>query len=137
MAAPDDNEEALRARLDKLSGALRKRRGSASGPAQGGGEDSRDGFGSAMSLGLRAASEFAAAIVVGGLMGWQLDRWLGTKPAFLIAFFLIGVVAGVWNVIRVTSPLSRAGAPVKDGPKSGAPAGGLPKSPEGVDDDED
>ena len=128
MAARDDDEQALRARLDKLSGALKARRkAQASTPAQDGGDNSGDGFGSAMSLGLRAASEFAAAIVVGGFIGWLLDRWLGTKPAFLIAFFLLGVVAGVWNVIRVTSPLSRARTPVKD----------EPKTPAGADEDED
>jgi len=131
--ARDDDDEALRARLDNLSGALKaQRQKPGATPPQGGGEESRDGFGSAMSLGLRAASEFAAAIVVGGLLGWQLDRWLGTKPAFLIAFFLIGVVAGVWNVIRVTSPLSRARTPVKDVPNNE-----LPKAPAGDDEDGD
>lgn len=128
MAARDDEDEALRARLDKLSGALKaQRKATASPPAQDGGDNSGDGFGSAMSLGLRAASEFAAAIVVGGLIGWQLDRWLGTKPAFLIVFFLLGVVAGIWNVIRVTSPLSRGKTPVKDGRQA----------PRIVDEDED
>ena len=128
MAARDDDEKALRARLDKLSGDLKARRkATASPPAQDGGDNSGDRFGSAMSLGLRAASEFAAAIAVGGLIGWLLDRLLGTKPAFLILFFLLGVVAGVWNVIRVTSPLSRGKTPVKDGPKA----------PHIVDEDED
>ena len=126
--ARDDEDQALRARLDKLSGALKARRKPAAPmPTQGGGDSSGDVFGSAMSLGLRAGSEFVAAIVIGGLIGWGLDRALGTKPAFLIAFFLLGVVAGVWNVIRATSPLSRAKTPVKDEPK--APSGG--------DDDED
>jgi ATP synthase protein I len=67
-----------------------------------------------MALGLRAASEFVAAIIVGGLIGWGLDAWLGTKPAFLIAFFFLGVAAGVVNVIRATSP-SRGSWPVKGG----------------------
>jgi ATP synthase protein I len=126
--ARDDDDKALRARLDRLSGDLKARRGAAAPvPAKGRGDNSGDGFGAAMSMGLRAASEFAAAIVVGGLIGWQLDRWLGTKPGFLIAFFLIGVAAGVWNVIRATSPLSRAKTPVKD----------EPKPPQAVDEDED
>jgi ATP synthase protein I len=126
--ARDDDDHALRARLDRLSGDLKARRGAgAPGPARNGGDKASDGFGAAMSIGLRAASEFAAAIVVGGLIGWQLDRWLGTKPGFLIAFFLIGVAAGVWNVIRVTSPLSRAKTTAKD----------EPKPPQAVDEDED
>ncbi|HEY4807563.1 MAG TPA: AtpZ/AtpI family protein, partial [Roseiarcus sp.] len=63
-----------------------------------------DGTGSAMSLGLRAGSEFVSAVIVGLGIGWVLDRALGTNPAFLIVFFLIGVAAGIWNVIRLTSP---------------------------------
>ena len=123
MTGADDDDHALQARLDRLSGALKaQRKPPAASPGRESGGDSNDGFGSAMSLGLRAASEFTAAIVVGGLLGWGLDRLAGTKPLFLIAFFLLGVVAGVWNVIRATSPLSRAKTPVKDEPK--APSGG-------------
>ena len=124
--AGEDEERLLRARLDKLSGALEKqRKGSAPRP-----DEARDGgssgkFGSAMGLGLRAASEFAAAIVVGGLIGWRIDVWLGTKPGFLIIFFMLGVGAGVWNVIRVTSP-SRGGT-----------TGGGQQAPPAVDEDED
>jgi ATP synthase protein I len=110
MAEGDEDEDRLlRARLEKLSGDLHKKR-LASQPrpgADGGGDSGK--FGSAMGLGLRASSEFVAAIVVGGLIGWLLDVWLGTKPAFLIIFFMLGVGAGVWNVIRVTSPASRSG----------------------------
>ena len=129
MAAPDDeDDQALRARLDTLSGALKaQRKPAASSSKRQGADPASDGFGSAMSLGLRAGSEFVAAIVVGGLIGWGLDRLAGTKPLFLIAFFLLGVVAGVWNVIRATSPLSRAKTPAKDGPQA----------PPGVDEDED
>ena len=60
--------------------------------------------GSAMSLGLRAGSEFVSAVILGLGIGWVLDRALHTNPAFLIVFFLIGVAAGIWNVIRLTSP---------------------------------
>jgi ATP synthase protein I len=99
-----DDPAALRARLERLSGELR---GRATPPAP---EPKREvkseGVGSAMSLGLRAGSEFVSAVIVGSGIGWVLDRALGTKPAFLIVFFLIGVAAGVWNVIRLTSPKS-------------------------------
>ena len=145
MAEPED-EQALCAKLEALKGALErrsaeKRADKAAGPS----ESERAATASAISLGLRAASEFAAAIVVGGLIGWRLDVWLGTKPAFLIVFFMLGVAAGVWNVIRATSPksppkdrnsrLSDAHAPDKDGRRS-APAAGF-EAPGGADDDED
>ena len=130
----EEDERRLRARLDTLSGALAKQR-KASLPRPGAdGGDSSGKFGAAMGLGLRAASEFAAAIVVGGLIGWQLDVWLGTKPAFLIVFFMLGVAAGVWNVIRVTSPSSRGNLP-QGGPKMAPDA--ARKAPAEAIDDED
>ena len=138
MAQRDSGEEddrLLRARLEKLSGALAKKRmESPPRPDAKDGGDSSGKFGSAMGLGLRAASEFAAAIVVGGLIGWQLDVWLGTKPAFLIVFFMLGVAAGVWNVIRVTSPMPRR-EPSEHG--QAAPPRAEQNAPPEVDEDED
>ncbi len=154
-----DEDAALRARLDKLSGAL-KARAKAPEAAPPPGEAPRaDSAGSAMSLGLRAGSEFVAAVIVGAAIGWGADRLFGTKPAFLIVFFLLGVVAGVWNVIRATSPkggssvrnspLSRANSPDKDVRRSalgadpaasqgGREASGGAREPlDGADDDED
>jgi ATP synthase protein I len=106
-----DEDAALRARLDRLSGALKARKAteaqSARGPAGG-----TDGAGSAMSMGLRAGGEFVSAIVIGAGLGWVIDRALGTSPAFMIVFFLLGMAAGVWTVIRVTSPKGGASAPI-------------------------
>ncbi len=145
MAEPDD-DQALRAKLDALRGALdrrsaEKRTEEAAGPT----DAERAGTALAISMGLRAGGEFVAAIVVGGLIGWQFDRWFGTNPAFLIAFFLLGTVAGVWNVIRATSPkgppkdrnssLSGDAAPDKDVRRSAPMAGN--EAPGGADDDED
>lgn len=67
---------------------------------------------SGISLGLQAGSEFVSAVVIGAGIGWGLDRIFGTNPLFLIVFFLIGVAAGVWNVIRLTSP--RRGGAARD-----------------------
>lgn len=54
--------------------------------------------------GLLIASSFAfEVIIVVGLftaLGYILDRWLGTNPLLLIVFILIGVFAGVYNLIR-------------------------------------
>jgi ATP synthase protein I len=41
-----------------------------------------------------------SAIVVGGLMGYFLDRWLHTKPWLLLVFGGIGFYAGVRDVLR-------------------------------------
>jgi len=44
--------------------------------------------------------ELVLGTVVGGFIGWQLDRWLGTGPFLLLIFFVLGVVAGILNVVR-------------------------------------
>lgn len=41
-----------------------------------------------------------AAIVVGGGLGYFLDRWLHTKPIFLLLFGAAGFYAGVRDVLR-------------------------------------
>ena len=119
-----DEDRALSRRLERLRSDLQARTDVQSVDPQarvsGGRRDS-----SGMALGLRAGSEFVAAIIVGGAIGWGLDRLLSTKPLFLIVFFLLGTVAGVWNVVRATKPLPRAGAADKDG------------APKRADDDED
>jgi ATP synthase protein I len=50
--------------------------------------------------GLQAGIEVVAGVGFGVLLGWALDRWLGTKPLFLIVFFLLGAAAGVLNAYR-------------------------------------
>ena len=109
---PEDRDDpaALRARLDRLSGELKGR--AAPPPAPEPRREAKpDGVGSAMSLGLRAGSEFVSAVIVGLGIGWALDRALGTNPAFLIVFFMLGVAAAIWNVIRLTSPKGRVFRP--------------------------
>lgn len=53
-----------------------------------------------MAYGLRMASEFVGAVLVGGLIGFVLDRWLGTTPWLFLVFFFLGFAAGVVNVTR-------------------------------------
>lgn len=56
--------------------------------------------GSAMGTAFRISTELVAGLVVGGLIGWQLDKWLGSSPVFLLVFFLLGAAAGILNVVR-------------------------------------
>jgi len=55
---------------------------------------------SAMARGLRLSSELVAGVLVGGGIGWLLDKWLGISPWGLIVFLLLGFTAGVLNVMR-------------------------------------
>jgi ATP synthase protein I len=41
-----------------------------------------------------------SAVVVGGFLGFLLDRWLHTKPVFLLVLGGIGFYAGVRDVLR-------------------------------------
>ncbi len=55
---------------------------------------------SAFARGFRMSTELVAGVVVGALIGWLLDRWLGISPWGLIVFLLFGFAAGVLNVMR-------------------------------------
>ncbi len=108
MAGDDDERlrlERLKASLSKVRNDARAGRSTPSGGTQPAGRGD-----SGMSLAMRAGSEFISAVVLGAALGWGLDRLLGTNPAFLIAFFFLGVAAGVWMVVRLTSPKGGVGA---------------------------
>jgi ATP synthase protein I len=55
----------------------------------------------------RLSVEMVAGLIVGGGIGWLLDRWLGTSPALLIVFFLLGAAAGTLNVFRTAKEMNR------------------------------
>jgi ATP synthase protein I len=143
---PEDEEREMRARLDTLKGKLAHRAAETRVRAAAAERSSGGGLGGAgVTLGLQAGGEFVAAILLGGAIGWGLDWLLGAKPWLLIVFFLLGTVAGVRNVIRVTSPkgrdevrnsrLSAGQAPDKDEPRPASAA--APRAPPGQDEDED
>ena len=46
-----------------------------------------------------------SGIVVGTLMGWGLDKWLGTYPWLTGLFMLFGIIAGFKNVYVDTKRL--------------------------------
>jgi ATP synthase protein I len=154
----EDDDERLRSNLARLRGSLDKARAAreAERPTPTANSNRPKGD-SGMSLAMRAGSEFISAILVGAGIGWGLDRLLRTNPILLIVFFFIGVVAGVWNVIRLTSPkgggserdsrLSRTEAADKglrpsgpgatpDASRRGA-SGGANGAGDGLDDDEE
>ncbi|VFU07256.1 ATP synthase protein I [Methylocella tundrae] len=92
---------ALRSRLDKLSADLGASKDSSAGNGDKDADLTAGSFGGAMSLGFRVLTEFVSAVVVGALIGWQLDKWFGTSPLFLLVLLLMGTAAGFWNVYRI------------------------------------
>jgi ATP synthase protein I len=94
---PPENEADLSARLQRLGDRLVQ----TSRPSDHS-EATRQGASdpSALARGFRLSTELVAGVLVGALIGWLLDRWLGITPWGMIVFLLIGFAAGVLNVIR-------------------------------------
>jgi ATP synthase protein I len=61
---------------------------------------------SQLGIAMRLVSELVAAVLVGGGIGWALDRVLGTAPFLFIVMFMVGVAAGIMNVIRTARQLN-------------------------------
>ncbi|MBV5335963.1 AtpZ/AtpI family protein, partial [bacterium] len=77
--------------------------------AQHGGRGRLDrGASGPIGVALRIGTELLAAMVVGVGGGLLFDRWLGTAPWGLIAWFFLGAAAGVLNVYRAISGLGYA-----------------------------
>tara|TARA_B100000212_G_scaffold302510_1_gene248775 strand:+ start:4411 stop:4743 length:333 start_codon:yes stop_codon:yes gene_type:complete len=64
---------------------------------------------SAFGLAMRITTDLMSGIIIGGIMGWSLDKMFGTAPWLLILFFLLGVFAGISNVIRTANKMNKIG----------------------------
>ena len=95
---PNDDSAEFEARLSELGGKLGKIK--AQRGMERGAETEAGGGGRGMAYGMRMATELVAAVIVGGLIGWGLDRFLGTTPWLFLVFFILGFAAGVLNVLR-------------------------------------
>ena len=92
---PDD-EAALSARLKRLGERLTdtsRPSENVSGPRQ-------TADPSQMARGFRLSTELVAGVLVGAMIGWLIDRWLGISPWGMIVFLLLGFAAGILNVMR-------------------------------------
>ena len=99
---PPDDEAALSARLQRLGDRL----ATANRPSENDPGPRQHADTSAMARGFRLSTELVAGVVVGALIGWLLDRWLGISPWGLIVFLLLGFAAGVLNVMRAAGVVS-------------------------------
>lgn len=101
----DDREESLEKRRAQLGSELRAKRKDAGEDeaAEARAEVSRKGYAEAMKL----SSEFISAIVVGALLGYLFDRFVGTAPWGLIVLLLLGFCAGVLNVLRAAGKVAK------------------------------
>lgn len=60
---------------------------------------------SGMVMGMRIASEFVSAILVGAAIGYAIDWIFDIAPFAMISFLLLGFVAGVLNVMRAANEM--------------------------------
>jgi ATP synthase protein I len=107
-------EAALSARLRHLGDRLGQKRPGRTSETAGStqsGQTPDDGAASrqasAMAQGFRLSSELVAGVLVGGGIGWGLDRLLGISPWGLIVFLLLGFAAGVLNVMRSAGVIAK------------------------------
>ena len=82
-----------------LDRRLRRARGRRAAPAEGAPPSN-------LGMALRLSTELVAAVVVGGGIGWVLDRIFGTSPFLLLAMFFLGVAAGFLNVWRAAREMN-------------------------------
>jgi ATP synthase protein I len=74
---------------------------------------------SGLGAALRISTELFAGVIVGGGLGYFLDRALGSSPICLVLFVLIGFAAGTVNLVRAAA----GPKPPPDGPAGGPETG--------------
>jgi ATP synthase protein I len=53
-------------------------------------------------------SQLVGCPLGGGIVGWLLDRWFGTKPWLMLVMIFVGFAVGIWNVIRISNNATSA-----------------------------
>ena len=115
------DEAALSHRLERLGASLEAHR---SAEEVANSRTRSSGFAQATKI----ASEFVAGVIVGGGLGWGIDKALGTTPWGLILFVLLGFAAGVLNVLRAEGVVADAGARLRAAAED--PGSSRPRSPD-------
>ena len=64
------------------------------------------GFRQGMQVAFRLGTELTVATIIGGLLGYALDNFFGTKPWGLVVGILLGSAAGCLAVYRVAMTLT-------------------------------
>ena len=95
---PAADPEADRRRIDELQAQLKKARGTVEKPRESSAVSHRQ-----TAIAYRVMVDMIAGLLVGGFLGYWLDRWLGWAPFALIGGLIVGFAAGVnnaWRAIR-------------------------------------
>ncbi|MDG2187854.1 MAG: AtpZ/AtpI family protein [Hyphomicrobiales bacterium] len=65
----------------------------------------REKRGKQISIAMRLSTELVVACVVGGVLGWYIDKWLNTKPIFFLILLILGVISGIKTAINTSRQL--------------------------------
>jgi ATP synthase protein I len=87
---PDAQLESLDKRLDRLQQADVERAAKAEGD-------------SSSRAGRVVVNQLIGGPLGGAIVGWLLDRWLGTAPWLMLGLMFVGFAGGVFNVFRISS----------------------------------
>lgn len=101
------NEREKNDPLREFGERLNKARAASQGPVSKP-PDSTPSTGNALAFGWRVGIELVGAIVIAELIGWAIDKWLGTRPWGIVVFFFLGVAAGMLSVYRAVTGLGSA-----------------------------
>ena len=104
---PDDGARRVTQDLaSRIALAKRERDAGANRASSNGSSDT-----TSLARGMRIGTEFVAAIVIGGVLGYLIDLGLGTSPWGLLIMLLVGFAAGILNVTRVVAQMNAASPP--------------------------
>lgn len=91
------------ARLSSLDERLRQAKSDEAVRNGGGADKGQDDY----NLGNRVLAELVGGMAGGALIGWVLDRLLGTSPWLLLALLFLGIIAAFRNIIRISNQRSK------------------------------
>ena len=114
--SPEDRE-AIRQRSSEIGQKLDAVKAKRAEAEQAGNVARKEAYGQAA----RFAADLVVGVVLGGVLGWALDRQFGTAPWLMVLLVVLGFAAGLLNVIRAAriaqaenEALQRAAPPVAD-----------------------
>src|SRR4051794_7243693 len=90
---PDARLESLDERLDRMQQAEAKRTAKRQ-------PDSN------YQSGQLVLSQLVGCPLGGGIVGWLMDRWFGTRPWLMLVMLFLGFAVGFWSVIRIANKSS-------------------------------
>jgi len=108
METPDPAGD--RRRVDDLDARLKAARGKVEKPRQ---DSDKSGMSQRQTgVAYRVLADMIAGLLVGGVLGYWLDRWLGWAPFALVTGLVLGFAAGAnnaWRAIRLYSDAAAKG----------------------------